>query len=92
MQEYDIAILTLNENVTTVKPVKLVSGSQTEEIEDYKRALITGWGRTKCKYYGHRFTRKKNNLITCCRSLFTILLHIIQGILLVVLIFYWAQF
>jgi len=57
MQEYDIAILTLNENVTTVKPVKLVSGSQTEEIEDYKRALITGWGRTKCKYYGHHCTK-----------------------------------
>ncbi len=51
---YDIGSLKFNENATTVKPMKLVIGShvgsQTEEIQNYKRALITGRGRTKCKY------------------------------------------
>ena len=46
-QGYDIAILTLDKEVTTVKPVRVANIDQTPAIvEGYKNAFATGWGRT----------------------------------------------
>ena len=44
---FDVAILTLDKEVTTIKPVKLAtdSCSQTVSINGYTTALATGWGQ-----------------------------------------------
>ncbi len=44
---FDVAILTLDKDITTIKPVKLAtdSCSQTVSINGYTTALATGWGQ-----------------------------------------------
>ncbi len=46
-QGFDVAILTLDKEVTTIKPVKLAteSCSTTTAINGYTTALATGWGK-----------------------------------------------
>lgn len=45
-QVYDIALLTLMEDVTQIKPVKLATFVQTFNAEDKLPGLVAGWGLT----------------------------------------------